>query len=226
MLPMTDIREESGGKIETKNLILYEPDGETVFDAIVPEYLAGLVYGGICESTASELATSFAPSLSISMALRRGGSSSCAKRISSTGPITCSTSPMCFSLMLVISYLLEIILKTFCTCNNLRDLLRDAGLTCPVVIQIELIDHLFRITCGCIHSHTSGCQFTCSTFADTTINQSCQIFRNNGAKLVAEVAQQVGDDVVRCIAMNSTDGLVRGAKALDTGGPISVASVG
>ena len=34
---------------------------------------------------------------------------------------------------------------------------------------------------------------------------------------VAEVAQQVGDDVVRCIAMNSTDGLVRGAKALDTG---------
>ena len=45
---------------------------------------------------------------------------------------------------------------------------------------------------------------------------------NDGAKLVAEVAQQVGDDVVRCIAMNSTDGLVRGAKALDTGGPISV----
>ena len=40
---------------------------------------------------------------------------------------------------------------------------------------------------------------------------------NDGAKLVAEVAQQVGDDVVRCIAMNSTDGLVRGAKALDTG---------
>ena len=31
-------------------------DGETVFDAIVPEYLAGLVYGGVCESTASELA--------------------------------------------------------------------------------------------------------------------------------------------------------------------------
>ena len=41
---------------------------------------------------------------------------------------------------------------------------------------------------------------------------------NDGAKLVAEVAQQVGDDVVRCIAMNSTDGLVRGAKALDTAG--------
>ena len=43
---------------------------------------------------------------------------------------------------------------------------------------------------------------------------------NNGSRLVAEVAQQTGDNTVRCIAMNSTDGLVRGAKALDTGGPI------
>ena len=40
--------------------------------------------------------------------------------------------------------------------------------------------------------------------------------------LTAEVAQQVGDDVVRCIAMSSTDGLVRGAEAVDTGGPITV----
>ena len=56
ILPMTDIREESGGKVDTKNLILYEPNAEIVFDAIVPEYLAGLVYGGVCESTASELA--------------------------------------------------------------------------------------------------------------------------------------------------------------------------
>ena len=45
---------------------------------------------------------------------------------------------------------------------------------------------------------------------------------NNGAKLIAEVAQQVGDNVVRCIAMNSTDGLVRGTKALDTGDSITV----
>lgn len=56
MLPMTDIREESGGKIATKELILYEPNAEIVFDTIVPEYLAGLVYGAVCESTASELA--------------------------------------------------------------------------------------------------------------------------------------------------------------------------
>ena len=45
---------------------------------------------------------------------------------------------------------------------------------------------------------------------------------NNGQKLVVEVAQHIGDDVVRCIAMGSTDGLVRGMKALDTGHSITV----
>jgi F-type H+-transporting ATPase subunit beta len=43
-----------------------------------------------------------------------------------------------------------------------------------------------------------------------------------GRKLVAEVAQQIGDNTVRCIAMNSTDGLVRGIEAVDTGDPIKV----
>ena len=41
-------------------------------------------------------------------------------------------------------------------------------------------------------------------------------------KLVVEVAQHIGDDVVRCIAMSSTDGLTRGAKAVDTGSSITV----
>ena len=41
-------------------------------------------------------------------------------------------------------------------------------------------------------------------------------------RLIAEVAQQVGDDVVRCVAMSSTDGLVRGVDATDTGSPITV----
>ena len=45
---------------------------------------------------------------------------------------------------------------------------------------------------------------------------------HKGKKLIAEVAQQIGDDTVRCIAMNSTDGLVRGAEAVNTGGPITV----
>jgi len=42
------------------------------------------------------------------------------------------------------------------------------------------------------------------------------------AVLVCEVAQHLGDDIVRTIALSSTDGLVRGMDAVDTGGPISV----
>ena len=45
---------------------------------------------------------------------------------------------------------------------------------------------------------------------------------NNGQKLVVEVAQHIGDDIVRCIAMGSTDGLVRGMEAVDTGAYIKV----
>ena len=44
----------------------------------------------------------------------------------------------------------------------------------------------------------------------------------DGCRLVTEVAQQIGDDMVRCIAMSSTDGLIRGMDAVDTGGPITV----
>ena len=45
---------------------------------------------------------------------------------------------------------------------------------------------------------------------------------NGDATIVAEVAQHIGDNVVRCIAMSSTDGLQRGAAATDTGAPITV----
>lgn len=45
---------------------------------------------------------------------------------------------------------------------------------------------------------------------------------NHGEKLIVEVAQQTGDHMVRCIAMKSTDGLVRGTAAVDTGKPITV----
>ena len=45
---------------------------------------------------------------------------------------------------------------------------------------------------------------------------------NKGEKLVVEVAQHIGDDIVRCIAMGSTDGHVRGIEAVDTGKAISV----
>ena len=54
LLPL--LRQETGreGRVETD--ILYEPDSVTVFDAIIPEYLGGILYGALCESRASEQA--------------------------------------------------------------------------------------------------------------------------------------------------------------------------
>ena len=54
------------------------------------------------------------------------------------------------------------------------------------------------------------------------INDAVEITMKDGSRLVAEVSQHLGDDTVRCIAMGSTDGLVRGMEARATGGPISV----
>ena len=54
------------------------------------------------------------------------------------------------------------------------------------------------------------------------INEAIRIKTQDGTTLTAEVAQHLGDDTVRCIAMGSTDGLVRGMEAVATGAPISV----
>ena len=54
------------------------------------------------------------------------------------------------------------------------------------------------------------------------INEAIKIPTNDGGTLVVEVSQHLGDDTVRCIAMGSTDGLVRGMEAIATGAPISV----
>ena len=61
-------------------------------------------------------------------------------------------------------------------------------------------------------------------FADghlPNLNNAIHI-EHNGKTMTAEVAQHIGDNVVRCIAMSSTDGLVRGTEAIDTDGPIKV----
>ena len=54
------------------------------------------------------------------------------------------------------------------------------------------------------------------------INEAIEITRQDKSRLVVEVAQHLGDDVVRCIAMGPTDGLVRGMEAVATGAAISV----
>lgn len=55
-LPIVDLKDEPQEEKAVRNLILYEPNAAEVFDAIVPEYLGGLIYGSVCEGLASELA--------------------------------------------------------------------------------------------------------------------------------------------------------------------------
>ena len=61
-------------------------------------------------------------------------------------------------------------------------------------------------------------------FADDQLPQLLNAIQiqNGENTIIAEVAQHIGDNVVRCIAMSSTDGLQRGVEAVDTGAPISV----
>ena len=61
-------------------------------------------------------------------------------------------------------------------------------------------------------------------FADDQLPQllNAILVKNGDTTITAEVAQHIGDNVVRCIAMSSTDGLQRGIEAVDTGAPISV----
>ena len=54
LLPL--MPQETEGEKKTGQVTLYEPDSEEVFDAIVPEYLGGILYGALCESRASEQA--------------------------------------------------------------------------------------------------------------------------------------------------------------------------
>ena len=54
------------------------------------------------------------------------------------------------------------------------------------------------------------------------INDAVEIHRTDGDTLVVEVAQHLGDNTVRCIAMGPTDGLVRGMEAVSEGAPIRV----
>src|ERR671935_1606360 len=54
------------------------------------------------------------------------------------------------------------------------------------------------------------------------INHAIRIDRGDGKVLVCEVQQHLGDDRVRAVAMDTTDGLARGVEVVDTGGPITV----
>ena len=55
-----------------------------------------------------------------------------------------------------------------------------------------------------------------------SIKNAIHVMNGDGSYMVCEVAQHIGDDIVRCIAMSSTDGLMRGMDCEDTGSPIAV----
>ena len=68
---------------------------------------------------------------------------------------------------------------------------------------------------------TVDCEFSADSLPN--ILNAIKIFNEETNKdLTVEVAMHIGDNVVRCVALASTDGLVRGADAVDTGSPISV----
>ncbi len=52
------------------------------------------------------------------------------------------------------------------------------------------------------------------------IHDALKIVRPNGSTLVVEVQQHIGEDTVRCVAMDNTDGLQRGLEAVPVGSPI------
>src|SRR5689334_25415022 len=54
------------------------------------------------------------------------------------------------------------------------------------------------------------------------VYSALRITRPEGGDVIAEVQQHLGDDRVRAVAMDSTDGLARGTAIVDTGGPITV----
>ena len=55
-----------------------------------------------------------------------------------------------------------------------------------------------------------------------SIKNAIWVHMGDSKRMTAEVAQHIGDDIVRCIAMSSTDGLIRGMECEDTGAPIQV----
>ena len=56
LLPLDDFDKKKESKTNIRNIIEYGPDAETVFETIVPEYIAYVLYSGVCESLASEYA--------------------------------------------------------------------------------------------------------------------------------------------------------------------------
>ena len=82
-----------------------------------------------------------------------------------------------------------------------------------------LIGHISQIIGPVVDVH-----FTDDELVDTLpyIHEALKVKRDDGRELIIEVQQHIGEDTVRCVAMDSTDGLRRGMKVVSTGAPISM----
>ncbi len=80
---------------------------------------------------------------------------------------------------------------------------------------MENVGHIAQIIGAVVDVHFESGQLP-------EIYNALEIDRDDGTKLVLEVAQHLGENTTRCVAMDSTDGLTRGRKVRDTGSPIKV----
>ncbi|MBO7544398.1 MAG: F0F1 ATP synthase subunit beta, partial [Bacteroidales bacterium] len=82
-----------------------------------------------------------------------------------------------------------------------------------------LIGHISQIIGPVVDVH-----FTDDELVDTlpSIHEALKVRRTDGRDLIIEVQQHIGEDTVRCVAMDSTDGLRRGMEVVSTGAPISM----
>ena len=66
--------------------------------------------------------------------------------------------------------------------HDLSDLLSDGSLACPVELQTQIRDHLVGILSGRVHGCTAGSLFRSTAFAQGTVENTTQIFRNDSGK--------------------------------------------
>ena len=189
-----------------RSQILYKPSSEEVFRAIIPEYVAGIVYGAVCESVASELA---ARRTAMDAATKNAGEMidhlnlyyNRARQAAITQEIT-----------EIVRIRGTSVIRETRFFTRMIEIVKEGGDYVPMSEKhigkvIQVIGPVLDI------------QFQDGQLPD--LLNAIEI-DNHGEKLVVEVAQLIGDNVARCIAMSSTDGLVRGTEAVDTGESIKV----
>ena len=83
----------------------------------------------------------------------------------------------------------------------------------------QIIGHISQVIGPVVDVYFEGTE---SDLILPSIHDALEIKRHNGKKLIVEVQQHIGENTVRTVAMDSTDGLQRGMKVFPTGGPITM----